>query len=115
MTAEAIALAARHPWHSQQRRFRSLKRLSGARISAQMCPCRQRRIVCLRCDFGPPSVLSLHTLIHMRDDELKLFQSADISRNRLDLPLVEAMCNRAHNGRSVGVCGILAALCTPVG
>jgi hypothetical protein len=115
MTAEAIVLAAGHPWHSQQLRFRSLKRLSGAGILAKMCPCRQQRTVCLRCDFGPPSVLSLHTLIHIRDDELKLFQSADISRNRLDLPLVEAMCNRAHNGRSVGLCGILAALCTPVG
>jgi hypothetical protein len=73
MTAEAIVSAAKTLALSAT----SISELEEAQWSSDFSvnvPCRQQPIVCLRCDFGPPSVLSLRTLIHIRDDELCYFR-----------------------------------------
>jgi hypothetical protein len=49
-----------------------------------------------------------------REANGKLFQSADISCNRLDLRLVEAVSNRAHDCRCVRHFWILAAFFAPI-
>ena len=64
-----------------------------------------------KCAITTTRKRKLHFFLH---GESKLFQSADISRNRFDLRLVEAVRNRAHDCRCVRDFWILTAFFAPI-